>query len=219
MTYTYLTRIISGLTSGEIGTEQVEAPIIFVIGGNTYFGTIETIVSTTSISLLASTNLPIADGTVTSIEVIDMSTHYCVQEDLEYRISRSTLAQLTNDTANSLVPDATVLNSILSNVDATIDSMAGQVYTVPFVTIPPIIKRIAIALACFEIMQRRPVNMAMPTGWIEAYKKAMQQLEDISNMLLRLPDTATVASSEADMVVGNTTRIDFSDENNQESHF
>lgn len=139
-------------------------------------------------------------------------THYCNQTDLEYRITTRTLAQLTNDTANATTPDANVLELILTNVDAIIDSKAGQVYTVPFTTVPDIIKNIAISLACYQVFQRRPVNMAMPKDWETAYKDASQQLEDISNMLLRLPDTALIASSESSMNTSDAVaKISFTD--------
>jgi phage gp36-like protein len=150
---------------------------------------------------------------------VDPGTHYCSQLDIENRISRLTLAQLTNDTANATTADVSVVDAILTNINATIDSLAGQVYTVPFTTVPPLVRRIAIDLACYEVMQRRPVNMDMPKGWQSAHDKAMKQLEAISNMLLRLPATATVASSESAMVTGNSARIDFSNEDNMEYNF
>jgi phage gp36-like protein len=150
---------------------------------------------------------------------VDPGTHYCSQLDIENRISRKTLAQLTNDTANATTADVSVVDAILTNVNATIDSLAGQVYTVPFTTVPPLIRRIAIDIACYEVMQRRPINMDMPKGWQSAHDKAMKQLEAISNMLLRLPATATIASAESNMVVGNTERIDFFNSNNMEYHY
>jgi hypothetical protein len=61
--------------------------------------------------------------------------------------------------------------------------------------------------------------MDMPKGWQSAHDKAMKQLEAISNMLLRLPATATIASAESNMVVGNTERIDFFNSNNMEYHY
>jgi phage gp36-like protein len=146
-------------------------------------------------------------------------THYCNQTDLEYKLSTATVAQLGNDTANAAAPDANVIEQLLSNVDATIDALAGQVYTVPFTTTPAIIKRIAIDLACYELFQRRPVNMDMPKSWQSARDAAMKQLEAVSNMLLRLPDTALVASAESAMEAGDWAKIDFSNENNLEHNF
>ena len=165
-----------------------------------------------------------ADLNVIGLRVIYTSgfgagSHYCNQTDIEYRLSTTTVAQLGNDTANATTPDANVIEQLLANVDATIDALAGQVYTVPFVTTPAIIKRIAIDLACFELFQRRPVNMDMPKPIQVARDAAMKQLEAISNMLLRLPDTATIASAESSMVASNSARIDFNDVDNMEYDF
>ena len=141
------------------------------------------------------------------------ATYYCTQTDLENRISRLTLAQMTSDTANSTTPDATVVATILARVNAEIDSKAGQVYTVPFTTVPEIIKNIAIDLACYEVFQRRPINMAMPKDWEQARKMAQQQLDDVSNMLVRLPDTATIASTESAINTDNSIPlISFTDQ-------
>lgn len=146
-------------------------------------------------------------------------THYCSQTDIENRISRLTLAQLTNDTANPTSPDSEVVDAILTNVNATIDSYAGQVYTVPFSPVPALIRRIAIDIACYEVMQRRPVNMDIPKGWEAQYRNAMAQLEKISNLLLRLPDSATIASAESNMVVRGEDAIDFTDTDQLMSNF
>jgi len=141
------------------------------------------------------------------------ATYYCTQDDLENRISRLTLAQMTSDTANSTVPDAAVIAMILARVNAEIDSKAGQVYVVPFDPVPDLIKRIAVDLACYEVFQRRPVNMEMPKDWETARKMAQQQLDDVSNMLVRLPDTATIASTESDMNTDNSMPlISFTDQ-------
>lgn len=140
------------------------------------------------------------------------STHYCSQTDVERRISTLTLAQLTSDTANSTTPNATIVDAILGRVDALIDARVGQVYTVPFTTVPDIIKRLAVDLACYEVFQRRPINMAMPRDWQTAYENAMKELEAISNQERLLPTTATVASQEADIDVSYAIdKIDFTD--------
>jgi hypothetical protein len=95
MTYDHTTRVISGLVSGEIGSEYVGTPILFVIGGLTYFGTIESITLTT-LTIVASTSLPTASGTVTAIEILDsVLTH-------NYLSYSDEVASLINDDAAKL---------------------------------------------------------------------------------------------------------------------
>jgi len=142
-------------------------------------------------------------------------THYCSQTDMEYRISTLTLAQLTNDTANATTPNANVIEQILVDVDAGIDAKCGILYTVPFTTVPDLIKDIATDLACFKAMQRRPVNMEIPKAWIEINKDAMQQLQDIGEGKVNLPTTATMATTVSDFTNAETTPlVDFNDTDN-----
>jgi phage gp36-like protein len=123
------------------------------------------------------------------------------------------------------IPDATIVSGILDKANSEIDAKAGQVYTVPFVagtnctSIPSIIKQIAIDLSTYFCFMRRFSEMEVPKQWIEAYKDACSRLEDVSNMLLKLDGSPTIASSEADMVTGNQSKIDFYNTDNQESHF
>ncbi len=123
-------------------------------------------------------------------------------------------------TSDSFLPNVSVITALILKADTKIDSLAGQVYTVPFATIPDIIKTISVDLACYFAFQRRPINIEMPKMWQTAYDYAMTQLEAISNMLLRLPDTATVASSESSIDTSNATdQVSFTDPNNLLSNY
>lgn len=60
-----------------------------------------------------------------------ISQHYCSEYDLQTMIGIQTLAELTNDAANSLDTNSEAIENIITQADAIIDSKAGQVYTVP----------------------------------------------------------------------------------------
>jgi phage gp36-like protein len=121
--------------------------------------------------------------------------------------------------SDAFLPNVGVVTALIAKADTKIDSLAGQVYTVPFTTVPDLIKNISIDLSCYFALQRRPINVPMPDEWQKAYDDAIQILEDISNMLVKMPTSATIASAEADMVTGNQTKIDFYNPDNEESHF
>jgi phage gp36-like protein len=121
--------------------------------------------------------------------------------------------------SDAFSPNSGVITALIARADNCIEAYAGQVYTVPFPTTPDIVKEISIDLACYYAFQRRPLNMEMPKEWEDIYKSAMDKLEKISNMLLRLPATATIASAESNMQVSNTARIDFTNEDNSEYYF
>jgi len=123
-------------------------------------------------------------------------------------------------TSDAFLPNAAVIATLIAKADHLIDAKAGQVYTVPFTTVPDVVKDISADLACYFALQRRPVNIEMPKAWDEAYKHALEQLEDISNMLLRLPTTATIESAESNIVTPTTDPIvDFNDSDNAMSDY
>jgi phage gp36-like protein len=121
--------------------------------------------------------------------------------------------------SDAFAPNSGVVTALILRADTMIDSLAGQVYTVPFTTVPDLIKSISIDLSCYFALQRRPINIPMPKEWQDAYTNAIKTLEDISNMLVKMPTTATIASAEADMEVSNSARIDFTNTDNSEYHF
>ena len=57
---------------------------------------------------------------------------YCIQTDLENRIGATQLAQLTDDTVDSVTPSASVCTFLIQRASAFIDSFVGQVYDTPY---------------------------------------------------------------------------------------
>lgn len=144
--------------------------------------------------------------------------YYCSQADLEARLSTKALTQLTNDADGSTTPDATIVYAMIAKADGIIDGYASQVYTTPFTTTPTLIRDIAIDLACYFSMQRRFTELAVPQDWISTKKDRMQQLDDISNQVIKLDTSAAVSSSEADIVAPDAI-IDFNDAENSFSNY
>jgi len=99
MNYTYLTRTISGITNGTVDASYVGNPMSFVIGDAFYFGVISSVVVgiTTSVVLVASGSLPSADGTVTTVTLINQSGH-------TYQDYLDEIASLIKDDATKLSP-------------------------------------------------------------------------------------------------------------------
>ena len=115
MNYTFSTRTISGITLGQVTSEYISSPILFVIGTTTYFGTIATVTAgtDTSVTLENTETLPTADGTVTSIELpepIDTATAYSTHDDILSLISTYDLAGLTQDKIQTFTCAGTVTN-------------------------------------------------------------------------------------------------------------
>jgi phage gp36-like protein len=152
---------------------------------------------------------------VFSVNVIEpVAGAYCAQTDLENRISRLQLAQLTADTANPTQPDSNVVAAIIDKADREIDSKAGQVFVVPFVvpdnctTIPSLIRQISIDFSIYYCFLRRYSEIEVPKQWIDLYKDAKDKLEDVSNMMVQLDGEPTEVSEEAD-IVSKPIQLDF----------
>ena len=144
--------------------------------------------------------------------------YYCSQQDLEWRIGTTTLAQLTNDTMNAASPDVNVVNSILARVNTLIDTRCGTVYTVPFDPVPDVIRQIAISLAIFDAFQRKPQNMDMPKMWVAEHDKAVKMLDEISIMQRSI--SATVANPQSAIVESEGgQQVNFYDTDNLMSDF
>jgi phage gp36-like protein len=224
MTYTALTRMIAGITNGELNSDDIGLALVFTMSDGDYTGVVESIniSTTTSVVLVASASLPSDDGAVSSImmeNIIPTTGLYCTQGDLENRIGVLQLAQLTNDTANPTTADTTVVAAIITKVCTEIDAKAGQVYVVPFivpdncVSIPKIIKEIAIELSIYYCFARRFSEVGVPKVWADIYTEITKvdgKLDGISNMLVPLDGSPSLLSAEADIVAPDR-QLDFND--------
>lgn len=108
-------------------------------------------------------------------------------------------------------PNAGNVAAVIANADTLIDAKLGMVYTVPFTTVPSIIRDLSVDIACYTAFQRRSLNQDMPKMWQKIYDDAMKMLDSIAEMTIRLPDTATVASASAAIDGSRGAEIDFND--------
>jgi phage gp36-like protein len=123
---------------------------------------------------------------------------YSLKADLLTEISEEELIGLTDDESAGIVNDDRVTTAI-ADADALIDSYCGQVETVPFTTVPAIIKKHSVTIAIYNIYSRRSVA---PEVRKDNYKDAISHLKDI-------------ATGKA--TIGATTEADY-EEDPQSSH-
>jgi len=135
---------------------------------------------------------------------------YCESADLTARIGTLRLAELTNDTSGATTADSTVVTALITRADTIIDAKMTGVYTTPFASTPKLIKQCSIDIAIYNAFLRRFANMEVPKEWIEAYKQAMQMLDDIADLKITLDTAPTVQSAES-AIEAPTKLIDFWD--------
>ena len=124
---------------------------------------------------------------------------YSLKADFLTEISEDELIQLTDDESAGIVNEARVTAAI-AKADGIIDSYCGQVETVPFTTVPPVIKQHSITIAIYFIYSRRSVA---PEIRAQNYKDAIAHLKDISTGKATIGATTT-ADYEDNIEVSRT---------------
>lgn len=79
---------------------------------------------------------------------------YCTQADIEERFGQAELMQLT-DRSGAGVVDAAAVAAAIADATAEIDGYIATRYTLPLASVPPFLKRIAIAIALHELFVAR----------------------------------------------------------------
>jgi phage gp36-like protein len=110
---------------------------------------------------------------------------YSVKADIQKEISDAELIGLTDDAGTGAIVDAPIIAAI-ARADALIDSYAGKVETVPFTTVPDIIKQHSITIAIYFLFARRSV---VPENRAQNYKDAVAWLKDLAVGKAALPPT------------------------------
>lgn len=117
---------------------------------------------------------------------------YCAKADIQKEISDAQLINLTDDAGTGSMDDAKITAAI-AKADALIDSYCGQVETVPFTTVPPIIKQHSITIAIYFLFTRRN---QVPENRQKNYDDAISHLKDIAVGKASLPVTGEVTGDD-----------------------
>lgn len=127
---------------------------------------------------------------------------YCTKVDLLLQISEAVLIQLTDDVDVGVVDDSVVTGAI-GDADDEIDSYCGGRYSVPFVTIPGIIKKISVDIAIYNLYARRK---GAPDDRKIRYDAAVRLLRDVSRGLVTLG-----ADAPSPVTTGDTVAVSGND--------
>ncbi|MCX5785670.1 MAG: DUF1320 domain-containing protein [Elusimicrobia bacterium] len=126
---------------------------------------------------------------------------YCAAEDLTERLSNDELIQLTDD-ANTGVANQDIIAKAISAAQDTINGYLRGRYTVPLVSVPGIIKNLALDLTAYKLFKRR--NQQFDIGARELmYKQAISQLKDIQVGIIQLETSDRAALPPASLMKTN----------------
>lgn len=120
---------------------------------------------------------------------------YSLQADLLEQISSDKLIQLTDDADIGSI-DADVISRAIADADAEIDGYCGRRYTVPFTTVPAIIRKVSVDIAIYNLYARRK---GAPDDRQKRYDNAIKFLTNVSKGLISLgaddPDSVPSGSN------------------------
>jgi len=117
---------------------------------------------------------------------------YCTIDDLVKAASAETLIQLTDDTGSG-VYDSAVLNAEIQNATDEINAYCQKRYadSLPFATVPGIIKMLCIDIAVYRVAARRG-RLDTESTISKKYEAAVRKLEGIAKGLIDLGSSAVV---------------------------
>jgi phage gp36-like protein len=130
---------------------------------------------------------------------------YSTVTDIKKLLPEELLIQLTDD-ENTETVNSSRVNEAIAQADAEIDSYCGIKYSVPFTTVPDIVKKISVDITIYNLYSRRVE--VIPETRADRYKNAIRQLEGISKGLISIGEDPAPAAPTQGGVETNKTNDD-----------
>lgn len=121
---------------------------------------------------------------------------YCTQSDILESLDYTTLVQLTDDTDVGGI-DTDAVTRAIADADAEIDGYCGKRYSVPFATVPDIIRKHSVTIAVKNLFARR---RGAPANRRQDYEDAVAFLKGVASGMISLgeddPDGSPAESND-----------------------
>ena len=139
---------------------------------------------------------------------------YCTQDDILELISEAELIELTQDVTVRTWIETSRVDRAIADADEEINGYCAKGYSVPFSTVPDLIRKLSVDIAIYNLYSRRDT---IPELRERRYKSAVKLLENVSKGTVTLgvvpapeenPDQAA-AKSTKDRVFSRETMNDW----------
>jgi len=138
---------------------------------------------------------------------------YAAQADILEQLDGDILIQLTDD-ADAGTVDADMVTRAIADADAEIDGYCGKRYSVPFSTVPAIVRKFSVDIAIYNLYARRK---GAPDDRKQRYDNAVKFLANVAKGLISLgeddPDSTPASNApeidNEDRLFTRTTMEDF----------
>jgi len=121
----------------------------------------------------------------------------------ETGLDETTLLQLTDDEGAGTVRQD-VVEEMIADAEAEIDSYGRSRYSVPFSPVPTVIKSVCRTLVQFALFSRRP-DAAIPEGILKRYERAISWLKDFSAGKVSIEAQINLSEDERTASAGKVT--------------
>lgn len=114
---------------------------------------------------------------------------YCTKTDILMQIPETVIARLTDDSGGTppIVDDDKVSRAI-ADADAQIDSYCESSYTVPFDSIPDLIRKISVDISIYNLYSRKE---SIPAERKERHITALTLLDEVATLARHVKDSLT----------------------------
>ena len=109
---------------------------------------------------------------------------YCIQSDIEKRLTADILIEMTDDDAIGVV-DTDNLDAAIADADEEIDAYLSIRYSLPFETVPLMVKRMSADLTVCMLYGRRD-HLEIPKSWADRCDAHRRMLDRLARGELRL---------------------------------
>lgn len=135
---------------------------------------------------------------------------YSTLTDLKLQLPETIVIELTDD-ANAGTVDEDVVTRAIEDADDEIDAYCRKSYTVPFTTVPNIIRKLSVDITIYNLYARR---RSVPEAVETRYGDAIELLTRIKTGEVELADTGIGPESHAIDIEPQFTRgkFDYDDE-------
>lgn len=108
---------------------------------------------------------------------------YSTLDDMKKLLPEDAIVRLTDDEDTGSINQGRV-DEAIAQADAEIDAYLGGRYCVPLSTTPPVIKKLSVDIAIYNLYSRTLQSVPEVRAW--RYQNAMRTLADISRGLVSL---------------------------------
>ena len=113
---------------------------------------------------------------------------------------------LKGDTTTGDTAGVAIFSDKIDDAEALVNSYLGRRYALPFTVVPPLVRTLTKALACYNVVRDTGYRGSKKNEYLEEWEKATKTLEAINkgDLTLSLTDGSILTKKSASRISSNT---------------